>query len=57
MTERAVPREGADDVDVLLARVEDLEAALVKAHQPVDKDSGLKPFQIELLKLQRHLEA
>jgi len=57
VTERAVPLEGAEDVNVLLARVEDLEAALVKAQQPVDKDSRLKPFQIELLKLQRHLEA
>ncbi len=57
MTEQAVSVEGAQDIDALLARVDNLEKELAKALEPVDKDSRLKPYQIELLKLQRHLEA
>ncbi|MGI9667686.1 MAG: polyphosphate kinase 2 [Acidimicrobiia bacterium] len=41
----------------LVARVEQLEAENAKLEQRLEKDQPLRPFQIELLKLQRHLEA
>lgn len=57
MTDQAVSSEATEDIDALIERVEELEAELAKTRDPVDKDLGLKPYQIELLKLQRYLEA
>ena len=45
------------DADLLRQRVEQLEAKNAKLVTASQKDQPLKPFQIELLKLQRHLEA
>ena len=42
--------------EVLQERVEELEAQVTKLDQKAEKDTPLKPFQIELLKLQKHLE-
>jgi polyphosphate kinase 2 len=51
----------ADEVDERLseleARVRDLTDERDKLERKLQRDSPLKPFQIELLKLQRHLEA
>ncbi len=41
----------------LKERVRDLEAEIAKLKEVAAKDNLLKPYQIELLKLQRHLEA
>ncbi len=49
--------ESDQDVDALALRVAELEAQNRKLKLEVEKDNLLKPFQIELLKLQRHLEA
>ena len=57
MTDQAVSPKATKDNRDLLHRIEELEAELATALEPVDKDSQLKPYQIELLKLQRHLEA
>ena len=45
------------DAELLRQRVEELEAKNAKLVATSQKDQPLKPFQIELLKLQRHLEA
>lgn len=45
-----------EDLQTLSERVRDLEARNSKLSRTVAKDQELKPFQIELLKLQRHLE-
>jgi len=45
------------DAELLGQRVEELEAKNAKLVTASQKDQPLKPFQIELLKLQRHLEA
>jgi polyphosphate kinase 2 len=47
----------AEDVIVLQERVLELEAETAKFKENAEKDNSLKPFQIELLKLQRHLES
>jgi polyphosphate kinase 2 len=47
----------AEDVVVLQERVLELEAETAKFKENAEKDNSLKPFQIELLKLQRHLES
>lgn len=49
--------EVQDDLAGLLARIDELETERDKLATRLDKDSPLRPFQIELLKLQRHLEA
>ena len=45
------------DADALVERIAQLESQNKKLKLAVAKDNPLKPFQIELLKLQRHLEA
>ena len=45
------------EVETLRSRVEELETERTKLVQRVRKDKPLEPYQIELLKLQRHLEA
>ncbi len=47
----------ADEVSVLRARLEELEEERDKLVRSVEKDHRLRPYQVELLKLQRHLEA
>jgi polyphosphate kinase 2 len=47
----------AEDVIVLQERVLELEAETAKFKENAEKDNSLKPFQIELLKLQQHLES
>jgi polyphosphate kinase 2 len=42
--------------DALLRELSDLRAERDRLIQAVDKDKPLRPYQIELLKLQRHLE-
>lgn len=49
--------EQTDESMVLRERVDDLEAQIQKLKLAAAKDKPLKPYQIELLKLQRHLEA
>ena len=44
------------DAELLQERVEELEAKNAKLVATSKKDQPLKPYQIELLKLQRHLE-
>lgn len=55
----AVP-EGEDaavpSVEMLLERVAELERELKRAGRSLRKDVALRPYQVELLKLQRHLE-
>ena len=46
-----------DEAEMLRQRVEELEAKNAKLAAATRKDQQLKPYQIELLKLQRHLEA
>jgi len=46
-----------EDADVLREQLLELEGELTKFRADAEKDSSLKPFQIELLKLQRYLEA
>jgi polyphosphate kinase 2 len=47
----------SQDIEALQERVEQLESENVKLAATAAKDNPLEPFQIELLKLQRHLEA
>jgi polyphosphate kinase 2 len=47
----------SEEASVLTERVLELEAEVNKLQGNAEKDDSLKPFQIELLKLQRHLEA
>ncbi len=58
---RAVPNPDAVDevseVEQLRARVEELEKENRKATRADRRDSALRPYQVELLKLQRHMEA
>ena len=49
--------QSEEDADALLQRVAELEAQNKKLKLTAARDNPLKPFQIELLKLQRHLEA
>jgi polyphosphate kinase 2 len=56
---RAVP-DIADprtaEIESLRERIDDLEKRLARAQKGPNKELALKPFQVELLKLQRHLE-
>lgn len=45
-----------EDTDLLRARLLELEGEVTKFRANAEKDISLKPFQIELLKLQRYLE-
>ncbi len=53
--ERAV--EAVADQEDIALRVRDLELENESLKAKLAKDSNLKPYQVELLKLQRHLEA
>ena len=46
-----------EEAELLVERVKELEAKNAKLVATSKKDQPLKPYQIELLKLQRHLEA
>jgi polyphosphate kinase len=46
-----------EDADVLREQLLELEGELTKFRADAERDISLKPFQIELLKLQRYLEA
>jgi polyphosphate kinase 2 len=47
----------SEELETLRARVLELDAEIATFKESEEKDNRLKPFQIELLKLQRHLEA
>jgi polyphosphate kinase 2 len=49
--------EMTEEAELLSQRVKELEAKNAKLVATSNKDQPLKPYQIELLKLQRHLEA
>jgi len=49
--------DSEQDADALVERIAQLETQNRKLKLAAAKDNPLKPFQIELLKLQRHLEA
>ena len=51
-----MPAAAAADVESLKARVAELETELDKAKKP-DKEEALRPYQVELLKMQDYLEA
>lgn len=57
---RAVPdahvQADEPDVEQLRLRVEELEKQLHKAKKTSRKDAALRPYQVELLKMQHHLE-
>ena len=55
---RAVPdvAENEPSVAELQERVQELERQLKKATKSSRKDAALRPYQVELLKLQDHLE-
>lgn len=54
---RAVPDlSESNDVEELRERIVDLEKELHKAGKTSRKDAALRPFQVELLKLQKYLE-
>lgn len=53
----SVDSESNSAVDALQRRVGELEAERDKLETRLDRDRPLRPFQVELLKLQRHLEA
>ena len=57
MTDGAPPIETSEETEMLKERVRELEAQTARLKEAAAKDSPLKPYQIELLKLQRHLEA
>lgn len=50
-----VPDVAEEDIDTLKARVAELEEQLKKAKKP-NKEVALRPYQVELLKMQDHLE-
>ena len=52
-----LPEDADERIAELESRVVDLQDERSKLEKKLDQDSPLKPFQIELLKLQRHLEA
>lgn len=56
MTYIASSLEPYEDTEALKERVRELEIQNAKLKEAVAKDKRLKPYQIELLKLQRHLE-
>lgn len=54
----ASPTESSlQEAEALKERVRELEAETAKLRAAADRDSILKPYQIELLKLQRHIES
>lgn len=57
MTNVDSPIDTSQEVDSLRDRVRDLELEAEKLKAAASKDGTLKPYQIELLKLQKHLEA
>lgn len=57
MTDIATQSETIEHVEVLEERIRELETRIIKFKDAAAKDKMLKPYQIELLKLQRHLEA
>ncbi len=52
-----MPPVGEPAVTALQNRVAELERQLVKAEKAVKRDAELRPYQVELLKLQDYLEA
>lgn len=56
MTDPTLSIESYEDTEALKERVRELEAENAKLKKAADKDQHLRPYQIELLKLQRHLE-
>lgn len=57
MTDIAKQSETIEHVEVLEERIRELKTRIIKFKDAAAKDKMLKPYQIELLKLQRHLEA
>jgi len=57
VTDGARSIEIPEDTEMLKERVRELEALTARLKEAAAKDSPLKPYQIELLKLQLHLEA
>lgn len=57
MTDANSAFDTSEDLSIAEERVADLESEVAKLRVNAEKDVNLKPFQIELLKLQRHLEA
>ena len=57
MVAEELKTDSDQDADALAARIAELETQHKKLKLAAAKDNPLKPFQIELLKLQRHLEA
>ncbi|MEN8233692.1 MAG: polyphosphate kinase 2 [Actinomycetota bacterium] len=57
MTDTEERRDVETDIEALRTRLRDLEDENDKLRGSLTKDESLKPYQIELLKLQRHLEA
>lgn len=57
MTDGVPQIEISEETAMLKERVRELEAQTARLKEAAAKDSSLKPYQIELLKLQRHLEA
>ncbi|MDJ0498987.1 MAG: polyphosphate kinase 2 [Acidimicrobiia bacterium] len=51
-----VPAAAEEDVESLKARVAELESQLDKTKKP-NKEAALRPYQVELLKMQDYLEA
>ncbi len=57
MTDELTPTATTEETEALKELIRDLEDQIAKCQHQQTKDSRLKPYQIELLKLQRHLEA
>lgn len=57
MTDIATQSETIEHVEMLEEQIRELETRIIKFKDAAAKDRMLKPYQIELLKLQRHLEA
>ena len=57
MVAEELTTDSEQDADALVERIAQLETQNRKLKLAAAKDNLLKPFQIELLKLQRHLEA
>jgi len=51
------PEDSVQEAEALKERVRELEAEAARLKESADRDSILKPYQIELLKLQLHLES
>ncbi len=57
MSDDSLPDDDSADPAVLLDRISTLEARNAKFSEQSARDRVLKPYQVELLKLQRHLES